>query len=90
MQNRILEKLYPMRENERLGNYSRRIKMKLYSEYYEKINKNSREYMKHKYHTDEKYKEYQKQNVLRRYYKDRTSIKDQLFLEALTNITEGI
>ena len=46
--------------------------------------------MKHKYHTDEKYKEYQKQNVIRRYYKQRTSIKDQLFLEALTNITEGI
>jgi len=43
--------------------------------------------MKHKYHTDEKYKEYQKQNVLRRYYKDR---EDKLFLEALTNITEGI
>jgi len=43
--------------------------------------------MKHKYHTDEKYKEYQKQNVLRRYYKDR---EDKLFFEALTNITEGI
>ena len=80
--------LYPMRENERLGNYSRRIKMKLYSEYYEKINKNSREYMKHKYHTDEKYKEYQKQNVLRRYYKDRE--KDKLFFEPLTNLNKGI
>ena len=38
--------------------------MKLYSEYYETINKNSREYMKHKYHTDEKYKEYQRQKPL--------------------------
>ena len=70
--------LYPIRENETIGNYSRRIKMKLYPEYYEKMNNNSREYMKHKYHTDEKYKEYQKQNVLHRVF------------EASTNITKGI
>ena len=44
--------------------------------------------MKHKYHTDEKYKEYQKQNVLRRYYKDRE--KDKLFFKPLTNLNEGI
>ena len=81
------ETLYPMRENEWLGNYSRRIKMKLYSKYREKIRIRSREYMKHKYHTNDKCKDYQKQNVLRRYYKDR---EDKLFLEALTNVTEGI
>ena len=52
--------LYPMKENEILTNYIRRVKRNLDSEYLEKINKNSREYMKNKYHNDEKYKEYQK------------------------------
>ena len=82
--------LYPMRENEWLGNYSRRIKMKLYSEYRGKIRIKSREYMKHKYHTNDKYKDYQKTKSLNRYYKYTTAIKDELFFEPLTNVTGGI
>ena len=46
--------------------------------------------MRHKYHTNETYKEYQKTKAHNRYYKYQTAINDQLFLEALTNITEGI
>ena len=82
--------LYPIRENETIGNYSRRIKKKLFPEYREKIIIKSTEYMRHKYHTNETYKEYQKTKAHNHYYKYKTAINDQLFLEALTNITEGI
>ena len=72
--------LYPMREKKTIDDYSRRITNELFPEYYEKIRKSSREHMKHKYHTDEKYKEYQKSKALKHFYKYRTAIKDNFFL----------
>ena len=56
--------LYPIRENETIGNYSRRIKEKLFPEYCEKIRIRSREYIKHKYHTNEEYKNTKGQKLL--------------------------
>ena len=46
--------------------------------------------MKHKYHKNEKNTEYQKTKALNCYYKYSTSIEDGLFVEVLTNMTEGI
>jgi len=67
---------YPMKENEILTNYIRRIKRNLDPNYKEKINKTSREYMKNKYHSDEKFKEYQKNNALKRYHTNRSIIDE--------------
>ena len=61
--------MYPIRENEKDTNYLRRIKRILDSDYLEKINKNSREFMKNRYNNDETYREYQKNKSLQSYYK---------------------
>ena len=74
--------LYPIRENETIVNYSKRIKKKLFPEYFETQMTKSL--------TNDKYKDYQKTKSLNRYYKYTTAIKDELFFEPLTNITEGI
>ena len=57
-----------MKEKETTQLYIRRIKRYLDADYLEKINKNSREYHKNRYNTDEKYKEYKKTISLNRYY----------------------
>ena len=46
--------------------------------------------MKHKSHTNEKYKQYQKTKAHKRYSKYKTAIKDQLFFDALTNLNKGV
>ena len=46
--------MYPMRENETTQIYIKRIKKKLDVEYLEKTNRTSREYMKNRYHIDER------------------------------------
>jgi len=63
-----LKTMYPMKENETTQLYIRRIKRYLDADYLEKINKNSREYHKNRYNTDEQYKEYKKTISLIRYY----------------------
>ena len=68
--------MYPMRENETTQIYIKRIKKKLDVEYLEKTNKTSREYMKNRYHTDEKHREYQITNALQRYHRCRQSMID--------------
>ena len=68
--------MYPMRENETTQIYIKRIKKKLDVEYLEKTNKTSREYMKNRYHTDEKHSEYQIVNALQRYHRCRQSMID--------------
>ena len=57
-----------MKEKETTQLYIRRIKRYLDADYLEKINKNSREYHKNRYNTDEQYKEYKKTISLNRYY----------------------
>ena len=68
--------MYPMRENETQTNYIRRVKRIVDSDYKEKINANSRIYMKNKYYTDVKFKEYQKSNALDRYHRYRLKIDE--------------
>ena len=60
--------MYPMKEKETTQLYIQRIKRYLDADYLEKINKNSREYHKNRYHNDEQYKEYKKIISLNRYY----------------------
>ena len=60
--------MYPMKEKKITQLYIRRIKRYLDADYLEKINKNSREYHKNRYNTDEKYKEYKNTISLNRYY----------------------
>ena len=59
--------MYPMRENETTQIYIKRIKKKLDVEYLEKTNRTSGEYMKNRYHMDEKHREYQIANALQHY-----------------------
>ena len=60
--------MHPMKEKETTQLYVRRIKRYLDADYLEKINENSREYHKHRYHNDEQYKEYKNAISLNRYY----------------------
>ena len=68
--------MYPMRENETTQVYIKRIKKKLDVEYLEKTNRTSREYMKNRYHTDEKHRKYQIANALHHYHHCRQSMID--------------